>query len=84
MLTVAGTHFPGRVAASILQSIGAPELVTGSLPEYQAMALRLATDEESRSALRARIELNRRHWPLFDTDRYVRNLETGYEQIWQA
>ena len=84
VLTVAGTHFPGRVAASILQSIGAPELVTGSLAEYQAMALRLATDEESRLALRARIELNRRHWPLFDTDRYVRNLETGYEQVWQA
>ncbi len=84
VLTVAGSHFPGRVAASILQAIGAPELVAGSLKEYQAMALRLATDEESRLALRHRIELNRGYWPLFDTDRYVRNLETGYEQAWQA
>ena len=83
VVTVAGTHFPGRVAASILQAIGAPDLIAGSLAEYRAIALRLATDDEARRAVRARIEANRRSWPLFDTERYVRNLETGYEQVWQ-
>jgi predicted O-linked N-acetylglucosamine transferase (SPINDLY family) len=84
VLTVEGTHFPGRVAASILHAIGAPELIAASLDEYQLLARRLATDDEMRLGIRSRIETNRHRWPLFDTDRYVRNLESGYEQAWQG
>ena len=82
VITLEGGHFPGRVAASILHAMGLPELVVGSLEEYQAVALRLATDPDARSALRQRIAINRARWPLFDTERYVRNLESGFEQAW--
>jgi protein O-GlcNAc transferase len=82
VITLAGGHFPGRVAASILEAIGVPELIVGSLQEYQAVALNLGTDAEARAALRHRIAVNRDRWPLFDTARYVRNLESGFEQVW--
>ena len=45
VLTCLGTTFAGRVAASLLQAIGLPELITHSLDEYEALALQLARDE---------------------------------------
>ncbi len=42
VVTVLGDAFPGRVAASLLRAVGLPELVANSLPEYEALARRLA------------------------------------------
>ncbi len=39
-----GRAFAGRVAASLLQAVGLPELITASLEEYEALALKLARD----------------------------------------
>ncbi len=44
VLTMAGETFVSRVAGSLLRTIGLSELVTRSLDEYQATALRLARD----------------------------------------
>src|SRR6185295_13999210 len=37
VLTVLGSCFAGRVAASLLSALGVPELVAGSLEEYEAL-----------------------------------------------
>src|SRR5674476_988124 len=42
ILTCLGAAFAGRVAASLLQAIGIPELITSNLEKYQALALKLA------------------------------------------
>ena len=44
VLTREGTAFAGRVAASLLYAVGLPELVTHSIEDYEALALRLARD----------------------------------------
>ena len=44
VVTCQGNAFAGRVAASLLNAVGLPELVTHSLADYEALALRLATD----------------------------------------
>ena len=44
LLTCRGTAFAGRVAASLLQAIGLPELVTENLADYEALAMKLARD----------------------------------------
>jgi protein O-GlcNAc transferase len=44
VLSHEGTAFAGRVAASLLNAIGLPELVTHSIEDYEALALRLAKD----------------------------------------
>ena len=77
VLTCPGTAFAGRVAASLLRSVGLPELVTHSLADYEAAALRLATDA---SHLRARDRLaqNRTTFPLFNADRLRRHIEAAY------
>ena len=81
LLTCMGEAFAGRVASSLLRAIGLPELVTSSLADYEALAVRLATSPGPLSTLRARLAANRRTYPLFDTDRFREHLEAAYERM---
>jgi protein O-GlcNAc transferase len=83
LLTCAGGAFAGRVAGSLLQSVGLPELIKHSLPENEALALDLAKDRRLLSGLRARLAANRGTAPLFDTERMRRSLESAYQAMWQ-
>jgi len=83
VLTCAGRTFAGRVAGSLLQAIGLRELVTTSLEEYEALALRLAQDIDLLRQFRARLAENRLSFPLFDTARSTRALEAAYRQMWE-
>src|SRR5712691_10193123 len=64
LLTCAGATFAGRVAGSLLCAIGLGELVTRSLEEYEALALRLAHEPEVLAQLRGRLAQNRLTHPL--------------------
>jgi predicted O-linked N-acetylglucosamine transferase (SPINDLY family) len=83
VLTCAGTTFPGRVAASLLESIGLEELVTQSLADYEALAIRLGNDPAARTKLKHRLMANRTSSPLFDTARFTRHLEAAYTGMWE-
>ncbi|MEY9727400.1 O-linked N-acetylglucosamine transferase, SPINDLY family protein [Bradyrhizobium yuanmingense] len=83
VLTCLGTTFAGRVAASLLNAVGLPELVTRSLEEYEALALRIAHDSELRVALRSKLAARRATWPLFDTVRMTRDIEKAFDEIWR-
>jgi protein O-GlcNAc transferase len=82
VLTCAGALFPGRVAASLLCAIGLPELVTTSLEEYEALALRLARDPALLQSVRRKLENNRLTHPLFDSDRFRSHIEAAYLSMW--
>ena len=77
VLTRAGTAFAGRVAASMLTTLGLPELITQTPEEYEARALELARNPARLKALRERLANGRTTAPLFDTPRFTRNLETA-------
>jgi protein O-GlcNAc transferase len=81
VLTCAGETFISRVAGSLLTTIGLPELITTSLPEYEALALALARDPARLGALRQKLAANRQTSPLFDIARFTRNLEGAYLQM---
>jgi protein O-GlcNAc transferase len=83
VLTCLGETFAGRVAASLLNAIGLPELVTRSLEEYEAVALRLAREPKLLGTYRNRLARNRLTYPLFDTDRFRRHLEATYRRMWE-
>ncbi len=51
VVTCLGNSFPGRVAASLLHATGLPELVTASLAEYEALALKLARNRDWLAAI---------------------------------
>jgi len=83
VLTSTGETFASRVAGSILHAAGLPELVTSTLAEYEATALRLAGDRAELEMLRARIQKSRMEAPLFDTPRFTRTIETAFEWMMQ-
>jgi predicted O-linked N-acetylglucosamine transferase (SPINDLY family) len=58
-------------------------LVTYTLEEYEALALRLAREPSMLGALRERLQHNRLTHPLFDTDRLRRHIEAAYTQMWE-
>jgi predicted O-linked N-acetylglucosamine transferase (SPINDLY family) len=83
LLTIAGTTFVSRVAGSLLRAVGLPELITTSMAEYEALALRIATNPAQRAELRARLAANRITSPLFDGGRFAATIERAYTTMWQ-
>jgi predicted O-linked N-acetylglucosamine transferase (SPINDLY family) len=81
LVTCKGKSFASRVAASLLHAIGLPELVTQNLEDYEALALKLARDAAQLRSVRAKLDKNRPVYPLFDTDRLRRNIETAYARM---
>jgi predicted O-linked N-acetylglucosamine transferase (SPINDLY family) len=83
VLTCRGKAFAGRVAAGLLNVVGLPEMVTDSLEEYEALALRLAQNKEELIRIRQKLLRNIETTPLYDTVRYCRNLEQLYTTMWE-
>jgi len=81
ILTLRGTTWPGRVAASLLHAIGLPELVTETEAEFEAMAVKLARDPAMLAALKQKLAANRLTTPLFDTARWTRHAEEAYARM---
>ena len=78
IVTTPGNTFAGRVAASLVQAAGMPELIAPSLAEYEALALKLARDPEALAAIRHKLANNRDTCALFDTPHITRNLEAAF------
>jgi protein O-GlcNAc transferase len=83
VLTCLGSSFAGRVAGSLLNAVGLPELITDNLEDYEALALKLARDQNLLAAIKAKLAQNRETFPLFDTDRFRRHIESAYETMWE-
>ena len=78
LVALCGETFAARVSGSILTAVGLPELVTRSLADYEALALKIATGQSYRQALRQKLSATRRDSPLFDSPKFTRELEKIY------
>lgn len=83
VLTCSGDTFAARVAGSLLNAVGIPELIMRSHEEYERMALALAQDPDRLSALRSRVNKARNGSLLFDLPKLTRNIEAAYLGMWQ-
>ncbi len=84
VLTCLGTTLAGRVAASLLEAVGLPELIANSLEDYEALALKLARDTLFLTSIKNKLAHNRAICPLFDTARSTRSMEAAYLAMWQS
>jgi predicted O-linked N-acetylglucosamine transferase (SPINDLY family) len=82
VVTIKGSHFMSRVSASLLGAIGLPELITANGDDYVSLAIRIANNRREFNAISEKLVRNRLKKPLFDTKRFVRDLEQGYRMIW--
>jgi protein O-GlcNAc transferase len=83
LLTCIGSTFAGRVAASLLKAVGLDELITKSLGEYEALALKCAGSSSYLSSIKEKLAHNCNTLPLFDTERVTRNIESAFVTMWE-
>ena len=83
LLTCMGKSFASRVAASFLNAIELPELITHTHTEYEALAIDLATDPAKLRLIKDKLQLNIKTTPLFDMLRFTKNIESAYRLIYE-
>jgi len=83
VVTLPGGHFASRVSASLLNAVGLSEMVVPNLDAYEYLAVRLASYPDELENIKAKLCRNRLVKPLFDTPRFVRNLDTAYHEMWR-
>jgi len=83
VLTRIGESFAGRVAASLLDAVGLPELIAESQERYEAMAVEFATNPGLLAKIREKLGRNRLTTPLFDSELFTEHLEDAYTQIYE-
>jgi protein O-GlcNAc transferase len=84
VVTWAGQSYAARMAGSLLQAVGLPELISYSPEAYEALALRLATNPALLNDVRRRLAANIGTAPLFNTARFARHIEAAYAQMWET
>ena len=81
VLTCAGRAFAARMAASLLNAIGLPELVTFTYEQYEEMAVQLAKDPGLLGNIKLKLTQNRLTTALFDTRSFTEHLELAYTSV---
>ena len=76
----------GRVGSSILTTLGVPQLITYSQKEYTKLAIKIGKNKQFYTDIRTKIfnanSATQPKNPFWDLERYVRNLENGFERVW--
>ena len=83
VLTCMGESFASRVAASLLNAIELPELITTTQEYYEATAIELATNPAKLKEIKDKLERNRLTTALFDTPRFTKHIESAYTQMYE-
>lgn len=82
VLTLIGQSFASRVAASLLNAVNLPELITTTQEEYKNLAIELATNPEKLKEIKLELEKNRLTTPLFNTKIFTNHIESAYEAMY--
>ena len=83
VLTCIGKSFASRVAASLLNAIELPELITTTQEQYEALAIELATNPKKLRSIKQKLERNKLTRALFDTPRFTKHIEAAYKQMYE-
>ncbi|MDR3411071.1 MAG: hypothetical protein P4L87_09045 [Formivibrio sp.] len=81
ILTLTGRAFASRMAGALLTAANQLELITFDLRAYEQKAIQLANNATSLSRLKAQLTHEHHEGRLFDTTRFVRNLESHLLEI---
>ena len=84
LLTLTGRSFASRMAGSLLNAANLPELITYNMHDYENVASRLANSPQRCSQIREQLKAVRDKGMLFDTSRFVRDLEARLLDLVEA
>ena len=77
VLTCPGNSFVSRMGGSLLHAVGLPELVVATLSDYEALAIKLASEPAQLSAIKTKLINNRQSAALFDSQQFCTNFEAA-------
>ena len=83
VLTCIGRSFASRVAASLLNAVNLPELITTTKEEYESLAIELATNPEKLKIIKDKLASNLSTAPLYNTKLFTKNLESAYTEMYE-
>ena len=83
VLTLIGNSFSSRVAASILNALNMPELITNTREQYESLATDLAQDDEKLESIKSKLVKNLPNSALFNSQTFANNLELAFEKMHQ-
>jgi len=78
VLTCIGNSFASRVAASLLNAVNLPELITTTQEQYESFAIKLAMHPEKLNTIKEKLIKNLPTAALYDTQLFVCHLESAY------
>jgi protein O-GlcNAc transferase len=82
VLTCVGESFASRVAASLLNAVNLPELITTNSADYESLAIELATKPEKLKIIKDKLVNNLPAAPLFNTPLFTQHLESAYIKMY--
>lgn len=84
IVTVPGSRSVSRSASSVLSNVGLTEWIASSPEDYVRRAVRFAGERERLAELRASMRSRMAASPLMNEERFVRDLEEAYREMWRT
>jgi len=81
ILTLMGNSFTSRYAASLLNAMDLPELITVTQQDYESSAMELATHPLKLAQIKEKLLRNRRESPLFNGALFARHMGAAYLEM---
>ena len=81
ILTLVGNSFTSRYAASLLNAMDLPELITATQQDYESSAMELATHPLKLAQIKEKLLRNRRESPLFNGALFARHMGAAYLEM---
>ena len=83
VITLIGKSFASRVAASLLNAVNMPELITNTREQYESLATNLALDTEKLRIVKSKLINNLPKTALFNCQTFTKNLELAFAKMHQ-
>ena len=81
IVTRGGRSYISRMAGSLLNAVGLPDLVTDNLADYERLAILLGRQPQRLASCKRYLAEHGRTSPLFDLPQIVRDIETAFEGL---
>jgi predicted O-linked N-acetylglucosamine transferase (SPINDLY family) len=83
IVTLYGARRAGRMVASVLRSVGLPELIAETPEQYVARAVEWAGNPDKLAELRGQLRQRVKASPLCDGKAFTHGLEEAYRTMWR-
>jgi predicted O-linked N-acetylglucosamine transferase (SPINDLY family) len=83
IVTKVGEQFAARNSYTMMMNAGISEGIAWTDAEYVEWGIRLGTDAALRQDISTRLKASRQTSPLWNGEKFTREMENAYQQMWQ-